>query len=123
MWDAAKLRDDARKGGELSCDQAYWKVHYEFAQKIQGIYWLTDFFLCESFPHKDWNALSEVERKQILFLHETRKVPPLRMQILHYQHYPKEEFPEFNELAARTEPVLENVGIGEKAKPVTKPKQ
>ena len=118
IWDAAKLRDDARTERNLNCEQAFWSVHYEFEHWIQGTGWLTDFFLCESFPHKDWNALSEVERKQILFLHETRKIPPLRMQILHYLHYPKEEFPEFNELAAQTKPVVKNVLPGEPQEPV-----
>jgi len=118
VWDAAKLRDDAQTERNLNCEQAFWSVHYEFADWIQSTYWLTDFFLCESFPRKDWNALTDAERKKILFLHETRKVPPLKLQILHYLHYPKEEFPEFNELAAQTKPVVKNVLPGEPQEPV-----
>jgi hypothetical protein len=118
VWDAAKLRDNAKEKLNLNCEQAYWSVHYEFEDWIQVTYWLTDFFLCESFPHKDWNALNDAEKKKILFLHETRKVPPLSLQILHYVHYPKEEFPEFNELAAQTEPIVKNVRPGEIQEPV-----
>ena len=117
VWDAAKLRDDAQKGQNLNCEQAFWQVHYEFEDWIKGTGWLTDFFLCESFPHKDWNELSDAERKKVLFLHETRKVSPLPLQILHYFHYPKEEFPEFNELAAQTKPVMKNVRPGETQMP------
>ena len=117
VWDAAKLRDAARTERNLNCKQAYWCVEPEIENWIRVTGWLTDFFLCESFPHKDWNALSEAERKQMLFLHETRKIPPLRIQILHYLHYPKEKFPEFNELAAQTKPVVKNVRPGERQEP------
>lgn len=114
MWDAAKLRDEAK----AHSGSAFWRIHHEFAHWIQVVTWATDFLMCKSFPHKDWNALNDAERKKLLSLHETRKVPPLKMQFLHYSHYPKQKFPEFNELAEQNKPVVVDVRPGERQEPV-----
>jgi hypothetical protein len=65
-----------------------------------------------------WNELSEPERKKIMLsIYARRKVEPLLLQILHYWHYPKDKFPDFNELAAQTKPVMKNVLPGEPHEP------
>jgi hypothetical protein len=127
MWDAAKLLDDARASGNLNCEKDFWRIHFEFEHWIQASDWTTNFLKCESFPETDWNALSAAEREKILRF-ERRTIAPLHLQWLYYDAGTLKrkreggfiDFPEFDELAARTVPVVENVGIGEKAKPLTK---
>ena len=121
MWKAVKVRKEARANGKLNCENDFWQnVFYEteVEEWIRVAPWATELLMCESFPDKDWNELSEPERKKIMFMfYARRKVEPLPLQILHYFHYPKEEFPEFNELAAQTKPVMKNVRPGETQMP------
>ena len=76
--------------------------------------------MCDSFPKTDWNGLSEGEREKILRI-ERRKGEPLTMQGLYYVAGTLKrkreggflDFPEFDELAARTKPVVKDVRPGE----------
>jgi hypothetical protein len=122
MWKAFKVRKEARANGKLNYENDFWQnVFYEaeVEEWIRATTWATELLMCESFPDKDWNELSKPERKKIMFMfYARRKVEPLPLQILHYFHYPKEKFPEFNELAAQNKPVMKNVRPGETQVPV-----
>ncbi len=127
MWDAAKLLDDARVSGNLNCEKDFWRIHYEFEHWIRVTDWTTCFLMCESFPETDWNALSAAEREKILRF-ERRTVAPLHLQWLYDDAGTLKrkreggfiDFPEFDELAARTVPVVKNVRPGENQEPLTK---
>ncbi len=117
MWRAAKVREDASSNEKPNYENDYSQnVHYELEieEWIRTAPWATELLICKSFPAKDWNELSEPEREKIMLaISARRKVEPLPLQILRYSHYPKEEFPEFNELAAQAKPVMKNVLPGE----------
>jgi hypothetical protein len=109
MWDAVKLRDEARTRLNLDCATAYWQILHYVEDWIKIGEWSRDFLMCESFPNKDWNELSELERQKI-FHSERRKVEPLQMPDLHYSGFAidiKKRFNEFQTLAEASKPVIE----------------
>jgi hypothetical protein len=115
MWKAVKVRKEARANGKLNCKNDFWQnVFYEaeVEEWIRSAPWATELLMCESFPDKDWNELSEPERKKIMFMfYARRKVEPLPVQYVQL-HYPKEKYPEFSELAEQNK-----WGQGEPQKP------
>ena len=116
LWKAASRRDELVTAG-WSYDEAAARAYDEITLECGAP--LTSFTLearailaCESFPTKDWNELSRPEREKIM-VHERRQIEPLSLLILHHWPYPKEEFPQFNDLVERTRPVVKDWRQGE----------
>jgi hypothetical protein len=77
---------------------------------------LTCFLVCESFPKTDWIGLTPAGRKAITRF-ERKKIPPLPMSDV-WTLKALGVFDEFNEMAEKARPVIENVPPGKQGKPI-----
>ena len=110
VWKTMKPADRIEKAALTACESLQLSSQTSFP------FQLTSFLICESFPTKDWQGLTSAERKTITRF-ERKKVPPLPMTDV-FTLKAHRVFDEFNEVAEKARPVIENVRPGEQAKPM-----
>ena len=79
-------------------------------------FYTLSFLVCESFPHKDWKALTPAERKAIARF-ERKKIPPLPMTDV-WTLKALGVFDRFNALGEKAKPVVKDVLPGTKGEPM-----
>jgi hypothetical protein len=135
VWEAAKQRDEWKvKGLDWFSDKERdaWKklspaersekaalcayqasqLHGETSFQFDTL----SFLVCESFPKKDWQALTPAERKAIARF-ERRKIPPLPMTDV-WTLKATGVLDKFKIMGEEAKPVVEDVPPGKKAKPI-----
>ncbi len=110
VWKTLDLSYRIEKAALTACEALQLSSPTSFS------FQLTCFLVCESFPKKDWNLLTPAERKAITRF-ERKKVPPLPMTDV-FTLKAHRVFDEFNEMAEKARPVIENVPPGKQAKPM-----
>jgi hypothetical protein len=103
---------------KLSCEAVVLHILQQIPNKWElGVALTENFLICESFPEKDWNALSTVERDQIMRFYRTKKIPPLAMRDI-WSLKAFGVLKQFQDLAEQATPVIKDVPPGAKPEPM-----
>jgi len=135
IWEAAKQRDKWKMtglDGFSDADRAAWKklssaernkkaalraYHAnQLHRQTSFPFDMLSFLVCESFPKKDWQALTPAERKAIARF-ERKKIPPLLMTDVGTLEA-LGVFDQFKAMAEEAKPGVEDVPPGTKGKPM-----
>jgi hypothetical protein len=119
MWEAVKERDELRQSNpQVNLEEIVLAVF----ERHPGEWWagnmgLLHFVMCESFPKKDWNELSEPERHSIMGGPPRQRVPPLPMTDV-WTLKALRAFDRFSAMGESARPVVEDVPPGKRPKPI-----
>ena len=107
IWEAAKRRDELKAKGMDSEKSSSWAYQEgELVGHTSFPFDTLNFLDCESFPKKDWEALTPAERKAVA-RSERKKIPPLPMtDVLMLETF--RIFDRFKAMAEEAKPIVED---------------
>ena len=116
LWKAAEERDRLQRREKMNCEQTVYALAESTPTRWPCGYLGMEFLMCRSFPRKDWNELSQMEREAFTRF-ERKRIPPLPMTDV-WSLKALGVFDDFKMMGEKAKPVIRNVRPGETPEPM-----